>query len=145
MRISIGGVARIVLRRGDDAWFALRYPGRRIASIDVVGVIGNVANTLLAMKQEKQNHDYQLALIPLQLNADLERNKSEVAKTVEVGAAAAFVASQEADKLDGRESPWAANLKAMVRPSILLLLLVGIVALADPPADAPTVERPERV
>ncbi len=95
----------------------------------LLGVIGNVANTLLAMKQQKQQNDYQLAMIPLQLNADIERAKAEVAKTQEAGAAAAFVASQQADKLDGRESPWAANVKAMVRPAILLLLGIGTVAI----------------
>ena len=95
----------------------------------LLGIVGNIGNTLLAMKQQKQQNDYQLALLPLQLNADLERNKADVAKTVEVGAAAGFVASQEADKLDGRESPWAANVKAMIRPGCLVLLAIGSVAI----------------
>ena len=95
----------------------------------IVGVIGNVTNTLLALKQQKQQHEYDLALIPLQLNADIERTKAEVAKVQEAGASAAFVASQEADKLDGRESPWAANVKAMVRPACLFMLGCGTVAI----------------
>lgn len=95
----------------------------------LLGVVGNVANTLLAMKQEKQNHDYQLALIPLQLNADIERTKAQVAVEVDKGQATAFTASQEADKLSGRESSWAANVKAMVRPGILVVLFVSTVAI----------------
>ena len=95
----------------------------------LLGIIGNIGNTWLSMKQEKQNHEYQLALIPLQLNADIERTKAEVAKVQEQGASAAFVASQEADKLDGRESPWAADVKAMVRPVCLVILAVATVAI----------------
>lgn len=95
----------------------------------LLGILGNIGNTWLAMKQEKQNHEYQLALIPLQLNADIERSKAQVAVAVEEGAGKAFAASQEADKLDGRESPWAANVKAMVRPVLTFLLLAGVVAI----------------
>jgi hypothetical protein len=95
----------------------------------LLGIIGNIGNTLLAMKQQRDNNQFQLQLIPLQLNADIERTKAEVAKTVEAGAAAGFVASQEADKLDGKESPWAANVKAMIRPACLVLLAFGSVLI----------------
>lgn len=95
----------------------------------IIGIIGNVANTLMAMKQQREKNAFDLAMLPLQLNADIERSKAQVAIEVEKGAGAAFTASQEADKLDGRESPWAANVKAMVRPTILVLLLCGVVAI----------------
>jgi hypothetical protein len=95
----------------------------------LLGVIGNGVNTWLAMKQQKQEHDYQLQLIPLQLNADIERTKAEVAKVQEAGAAAAFTASQEADKATGNESRWALDVKAMVRPACLLILAIAVVAL----------------
>ena len=95
----------------------------------LLGIIGNVANTVLSMKQQKQQHDFDLAMLPLQLNADIERSKAQVAVEVEKGAGAAFTASQEADKLSGRESPWAANVKAMIRPGILVLLMAGTVAV----------------
>ena len=95
----------------------------------LIGIIGNIGNTLLAMKQQKQQHDYELALIPLQSSAELARISATTAQATEAGASAAFVASQEADKLDGRESSWAANLKACVRPVCLLLLMLGTVAI----------------
>jgi hypothetical protein len=94
-----------------------------------LGILGNLGNTWLAMKHDEQQNKYNLAMVPLQLNADIERTKAEVAKTQEAGASAAFVASQEADKLDGRESAWAANIKAMVRPVCLLLLMISTVAI----------------
>ena len=95
----------------------------------LLGVIGNVANTIMAMKQQKEQNAFTLAMLPLQLNADIERSKAQVAVEVEHGAGAAFTASQESDKLSGNESPWAANVKAMVRPVILVLLLMGTVAI----------------
>lgn len=95
----------------------------------LLGVVGNFANTWLALKQQRENNEYQLKLLPLQLNADIERTKADVAKTQEAGAAAAFVASQEADKATGRESPWALNVKAMVRPAVLFFLFVAVIAL----------------
>lgn len=95
----------------------------------LLGVVGNVANTILAMKQQKQQNDYNIAMLPLQLDADLQRGKAQVAIAVEQGAGAAFTASQEADKLDGRESPWAANVKAMMRPTLTLLLCFAVVAI----------------
>ncbi len=104
----------------------------------LLGVIGNVANTVLAMKQQKMQNDFNLAMLPLQLNADLERAKSQVAIEVEKGAGAAFAASQQADRSTGRESPWALNVRAMVRPTILFLLGCGTVAVytaGDPSAD----------
>ena len=104
----------------------------------LLGVIGNVANTILAMKQQKMNHEYELARLPLQLNADLERAKAQIAIEVEKGAGAAFAASQQADVVTGKESPWALNVRAMVRPVILFLLGVGTVAIylgGDPTQD----------
>ena len=103
----------------------------------LLGIIGNIGNTWLAMKQQAQQNDFQLKMLPLQLNADIERSKAQVAIAVEDGAGKAFTASQEADKLDGRESPWAANVKAMVRPILTFLLLGGLVAiyLHDPTKD----------
>lgn len=95
----------------------------------LLGIIGNIGNTWLSMKQQKQQNDYNLAMLPLQLNADIERTKAEVAKVQEAGASSAFVASQEADKLDGKESTWAADVKAMVRPFCLVMLGVSVVAL----------------
>ena len=95
----------------------------------LLGIVGNVANTWLAMKQEKQAHDFELARIPLQLNADIERGKARVAIAVEETAGAAFVASQQAGKATGNESRWVLNVQAMVRPTILFLLLVGVVLL----------------
>lgn len=95
----------------------------------IIGIFGNFANTLLAMKQQKQQNDYNLAMLPLQLNADLARNKAEVAKVVEQGAAAGFAASQVADQATGKESQWVLNIKALVRPVCLVLLSVGVVAL----------------
>jgi hypothetical protein len=95
----------------------------------LLGIIGNIGNTWLSMKQQKQQNDYNLAMLPLQLNADIERTKADVAKVQEQGASAAFVASQEADKLDGRESPWAANIKAMVRPCCLVMLGLATTAI----------------
>lgn len=95
----------------------------------LIGVLGNFANTWMAMKQQKQEHDYQIQLIPLQLNADIERTKAEVAKVQEAGAAAAFAASQEADKPTGGESRWALDVKAMVRPACLVILSASVVAL----------------
>ena len=104
----------------------------------LLGVIGNCANTWLSMKQQKQQNDFQLAMLPLQLNADIERTKAEVAKVQESGAAAAFVASQEADKATGRESPWALNVRAMVRPACLFGLGIAVVAIYT--AGNPTIE-----
>ena len=95
----------------------------------LLGIIGNIGNTWLSMKQQKQQNDYNLALIPLQLNADIERTKADVAKTVEQGASAAFVASQQADQVTGKESAWVLNIKALVRPVCLGLLAVAVVAL----------------
>lgn len=95
----------------------------------LLGVVGNCANTWLSMKQQKQEHDYQLALIPLQMNADIERAKAQIAVESEKGAAAGFAASQEADKATGAEPKWALGVKAMVRPVILFLLFCGVVAL----------------
>lgn len=95
----------------------------------LLGIIGNIGNTWLSMKQQDQQNKFQLAMLPLQLNADIERSKSQVALAVEDGAGKAFTASQQADKLSGRESPWAANVKAMIRPTILLILFVGTVAI----------------
>ncbi len=95
----------------------------------LLGVIGNVANTWLSMKQQKQQNDYNLALIPLQLNADIERTKAEVAKVQEAGSAAAFTASQAADTATGKESPWVLNIKALVRPACLVILSLAVVAL----------------
>ena len=95
----------------------------------LIGILGNIGNTWLAMKQQKQQNDFQLAMLPLQLNADIERTKAQVALAVEDGAGKAFTASQEADKLTGHESTWAANVKAMVRPSILVILMCGTVAI----------------
>jgi hypothetical protein len=94
-----------------------------------LGVLGNVANTLLAMKQQKQEHEYQLALLPLQLNADIERAKAQVAVEVEKGAGAAFTASQQADVTTGKESRWVLNVRAMIRPACLFLLAIGTVAI----------------
>ena len=95
----------------------------------ILGIVGNVANTWLSMKQEKQHNDFELARIPLQLNADIERGKARVAIAVEETAGAAFVASQAAGKVTGNESRWVLNVQAMVRPTILFLLLVGVVLL----------------
>ena len=95
----------------------------------IIGVLGNIGNTWLAMKQQAQNYDYQLKLIPLQLNADIERTKAEVAKTIEQGAAAGFAASQQADTATGKESVWVLNLKALVRPACLVILSMAVVAL----------------
>lgn len=95
----------------------------------LLGIVGNVANTLLSMKQEKQNHDFELARIPLQLNADIERTKAQVAMTVEEGAGKAFTASQESARVTGRESKWVLNIVAMVRPVSLFLLFAVVVAL----------------
>ena len=95
----------------------------------LIGVLGNCVNTWMAMKQQKLQQDYELAKIPLQLNADLERAKSAVAVEVEKGAGAAFTASQEADRATGRESQWVLNLRSLVRPTCLFLLFVGVIAL----------------
>jgi len=95
----------------------------------LLGIVGNVANTILAMKQEKQNHEFELARIPLQLNADIERGKARVAIAVEETAGQAFIASQQAGKVTGSESRWVLNVSAMIRPAILFLLLVGVVLL----------------
>ena len=95
----------------------------------LLGVIGNFANTWLSMKQQAQQNAYQLALIPLQLNADIERAKANVAVEAERGAAAGFAASQLADRATGHESRWALNVKSMVRPACLFLLGVAVVAL----------------
>lgn len=95
----------------------------------LIGVVGNFANTWLAMKQQKQQNDFELQRIPLQLNADIERTKAEVAKVQEQGAAQAFTASQEADKATGNESRWALNVKAMVRPGCVVMLSAAVVAL----------------
>jgi hypothetical protein len=95
----------------------------------LLGIIGNIGNTWLSMKQQKQQNDFQIAMLPLQLNADLERNKAEVAKVVEQGAAAGFAASQAADAPTGHESPWALDVKAMVRPVCLAMLAAAVVAL----------------
>lgn len=109
--------------------------GDAIASIftggagGLLGVLGNCVNTWMAMKQQKQDHEFQIAMVPLQLNADIERTKAEVAKVQETGAAASFVASQEADKLTGRESSRIAGIKAMVRPVTLFLLWCGVTAI----------------
>jgi hypothetical protein len=94
-----------------------------------IGIIGNLGNTWLSMKQEKQNHEYELAMLPLKLNADLERIKADVAKAQEQGAADAFTASQKSDTLDGKENAWAADLKACVRPFCLVALMLGTVAI----------------
>ena len=95
----------------------------------LLGVIGNGVNTWLAIKQTRENNQFQLQMLPLQLNADIERSKAEVAVEVEKGAGEAFTASQQADKPTGGESAWALNVKAMVRPACLLLLGVSVVAL----------------
>ena len=95
----------------------------------LLGILGNIGNTWLSMKQQAQQNDFQLKMLPLQLNADIERTKADVAKTVEQGAAAAFVASQQADIATGHESPWALNVKAMVRPVCLVLLAGATVAI----------------
>jgi hypothetical protein len=95
----------------------------------LLGIIGNISNTWLSIKQQDQQNKFTLAMLPLQLNADIERSKSQVALAVEDGAGKAFTASQQADKLSGRESPWAANVKAMIRPSILVILFCGTVAI----------------
>lgn len=95
----------------------------------LIGILGNLGNTWLAMRQEKQNHEFQIAMLPLQLNADIERAKANVAIAVETTAGQAFTASQESDRLTGKESPWAANVKAMVRPILTALLCMGVVAI----------------
>lgn len=95
----------------------------------LLGIVGNVANTMLAMKQERQNHEFELARIPLQLNADIEKSKAEVAVVVEKTAGEAFIASQVAGRATGNESRWVLNVQAMVRPTVLFLLGVGSVAI----------------
>lgn len=95
----------------------------------LLGIVGNVANTILAMKQEKQNHEFELARIPLQLNADIELAKAKVAVAAEESAGAAFTASQTAARLTGGESQWVQNVTAMIRPSVVFLLMCGVVAL----------------
>ena len=95
----------------------------------LLGVIGNVANTWMSMKQQKMKNDFDLAMLPLQLNADIERAKANVAVEVERGAAAAFTASQQADVATGKESTWVLNIRAMVRPTSLFLLFACVVAL----------------
>lgn len=95
----------------------------------LLGIVGNVANTLLAMKQEKQHNDFELARIPLQLNADIERGKVQVAIVEETNAGTAFVESQRAGRATGNESRWVLNVQAMVRPTVLFLLFAGVVYL----------------
>ena len=95
----------------------------------LIGVIGNGVNTWLAIKQQREHNQFQLQMIPLQMNADIERAKAQVAVESERGAAAGFAASQAADKTTGKESGWALNLKAMVRPTILFVLFAGVIAL----------------
>lgn len=95
----------------------------------LLGIAGNVVNTLLAMKQEKQNHEFELARIPLQLNADIERTKAQVALSVEDNAGRAFTTSQESAKATGKESRWVLNTLSMVRPISLFLLFIVVVAL----------------
>lgn len=95
----------------------------------LIGVLGNFANTWLAIKQAREQNQFQLALLQAQTSADIERAKAQIAVESERGAAAGFAASQEADKATGREPRWALGVKAMVRPTILFLLFCGVVAL----------------
>jgi hypothetical protein len=102
----------------------------------IIGVVGNVANTFMAIKQQQQQNEFQLKLIPLQIQqaqaasaAAIEQTKAEVAKVVEQGAADAFTASQKNDALVGNETPWVNDVKAMVRPTCLFLLGCGTVAI----------------
>lgn len=95
----------------------------------LLGILGNCANVWLSMKKEKQDHEYQLALIPLQLNADIERTKAEVAKVQEAGAAAGFVASQQADAAISGTARWVSNIRALIRPSCLFLLFCVVICL----------------
>lgn len=102
----------------------------------LLGVVGNVANTFMAIKQKKLDYEHEQVMLPLQMQLEasrasqaIEQTKADVAKVVEQGASAAFVASQEADKATGRESPWALNVRAMVRPACLFLLGIGTVAI----------------
>jgi hypothetical protein len=94
-----------------------------------LGILGNVANTLLSMKQQKQQNEFELARIPLQLNADIEMAKAKVAVVAEQTAGEGFIKSQDAGKVTGKESRWVLNIQAMVRPTILFLLGVGSVAI----------------
>lgn len=93
----------------------------------LLGVVGNCVSGWLAIKQKREENEFQLKLIPLQLNADIERTKAEVAKITEAGANANFVASQENDKVTGRESVWALDLRMVVRPICLFGLWTVVV------------------
>lgn len=95
----------------------------------LIGVLGNFANTWLAIKQAREQNAHQIALLQAQTTASIEIAKANIAVESERGAAAGFAASQEADRATGHESRWALNVKAMVRPTILFLLFCGVVAL----------------
>jgi len=101
----------------------------------IIGVVGNVASTFMALKQQQQEHDFQLKMMPLQTAAKqaeaaaaIEQTKAEVAKVVEQGAADAFTASQKADEATGKEDSWVLDVKALVRPTCLFLLGCGTIA-----------------
>ena len=98
----------------------------------IIGVVGNVANTFMALKQQSQEHEFQIKMMPLQTAAKqaealaaIEQTKADVAKVVEQGAADAFTASQRADTITGKEDSWVLDVKALVRPTCLLLLGAG--------------------
>ena len=101
----------------------------------IIGVVGNVASTFMALKQQQQEHDFQLKMMPLQTAAKqaeaaaaIEQTKADVAKVVEQGAADAFTASQKADQATGKEDSWVLDVKALVRPTCLFLLGCGTIA-----------------
>ena len=101
----------------------------------IIGVVGNVANTFMALKQQSQEHEFQIKMMPLQTAAKqaealaaIEQTKADVAKVVEQGAADAFTASQRADTITGKEDSWVLDVKALVRPTCLLLLGAGTIA-----------------
>ena len=102
----------------------------------LIGVIGNVANTFMSLKQQAQEHDFQLKMMPLQMqmkqaeaNAQIEQTKADVAKVVEMTAGEAFTASQKADAPTGNEHRWVLDIKGLVRPVSLFLLGIGTVAI----------------
>jgi len=95
------------------------------ASGGALGLLGNIANGVLAFFNTRQEHRHLIARlqiehegIKLQANADAAKLAGELAATREKGAAAAFAGSIQAEQALRPSYPWVNAIRSLTRPGL---------------------------
>jgi hypothetical protein len=90
------------------------------------GLVGSLATTFLRLREKKQDNEHAMKMAEVTFKS---------AEQVESWKAFANSQSASASDMTEKVSPWAANVRAVTRPALTLLLVVAacIVAFRAPP------------